>query len=177
MKRWFPAGNLKIPENIRCKKRNLFLFSELIKPQINKLSWYPHCTILQFPPRFYKTFPSRFYNFLHDFTKHFLHDFTISSTILQNICSTILQFPPRFYNFLHNFTISSTIFTIFSTILQFPPRYYNFLHDFTCNIVEEIVKSWSKCFVKSWSKCFIKWRVWATVTLSWTVNILLNINS
>ena len=45
--------------------------------------------------------------------------------------------------------------------------------------MEEIVKSWSKCFVKSWSKCFIKWRVWATVELfnEYFVNIAQNIGT
>ena len=43
-----------------------------------------------------------------------------------------------------------------------------------CKIVEEIVKSWSKCFVKSWSKCFIKWRVWATV-FAWQILTWLNV--
>ena len=123
-------------------------------------------TILQFPPRFYKTFAPRFYKTFPPRFYNFLHDFTISSTILQNICSTILQFPPRFYktfaprfyktfpprfyNFLHDFTkhllhdftISSTILqNICSTILQFPPRFYNFLHDFTKHLLHDFTIS------------------------------------
>ena len=81
-----------------------------------------------FAPRFYKAFAPRFYNLLHDIT--------ICSTILQNICSTILQFSPRFCNLLHDFTICSTILQFCKIVEQ---MFCEIVEQMFCKIVEQML--------------------------------------